>query len=123
MFKLFLLILPTLLLSSYGQLVTKWRVTELMERQTGMPGKFDRLLTYIADPYILSAYTFSFLSSVAWMYVIEKFPVSIAFPTYVGMLFVVVSVGSSLMLKESITLQQVAGMALIVAGVFVTSRA
>ena len=122
MFRLFLLILPTLLLSSYGQLVTKWRVTELMGRQTGDMGKLDRLQAYVADPYILSAYAFSFLSSVAWMYVIEKFPVSVAFPAYMGMLFVVVSLGSSLMLKEAVTLQQMAGMALIAAGVFVISR-
>ena len=121
--RLLLFILPTLILSTYGQLVTKWRVTEMMGHQVERAGIFDRLLVYIVDPYIISAYIFSFMGSIAWMFVVEKFPVSVAFPAYVGMLFVIVSVGSSLMLKETITLQQAFGLMLIVAGVFVTSRA
>jgi multidrug transporter EmrE-like cation transporter len=66
---------------------------------------------------------FSLLSSVAWFFVVEKHPVSIAFPVYVGVLFSVVTIGSTLWLKESISIQHLAGLALILVGVVVVSRA
>jgi multidrug transporter EmrE-like cation transporter len=120
--KLFLFILPTVLLTAYSQLITKWRVGSMVVGQEDA-GKFARLFNYLTDPYIISAYVFSLLSSIAWLYVVEKFPVSIAFPTYVGILFVVVTLGSSLLLREPISLQHMAGLALILFGVVVVSRA
>ena len=82
-----------------------------------------RTIHYLTDPFIISAYVFSLLSSIAWLYVAEKYPVSIAFPTYVGMLFAVVTVGSALLLKEFISGQHMVGLGLILVGVIVVSRA
>ena len=121
--KLLLFILPTVLLTAYSQLITKWRVTGMLAGQEIEVGKFARLYHYLTDPYIISAYVFSLLSSIAWLYVVEKFPVSAAFPTYVGILFMVVTFGSSLLLRETISLQHMAGLALILVGVVIVSRA
>ena len=78
----------------------------------------------LAPPSIsLGRRGFALLSSIAWLYVLEKYPVSIAFPTYIGVLFAVVTVGSVLLLKEQVSAQHVVGMALILAGVVVVSRA
>lgn len=120
--KFFLALLPTIFLTSYSQLITKWRIMGFSSLQEAKFSLAQRLFFYLLDPYIISAYVFSFLSSIAWLCVVEKFPVSIAFPAYMGILFVIVTIGGSLMLKEAISLQQVLGLTLIIAGVFVTSR-
>jgi multidrug transporter EmrE-like cation transporter len=120
--KLLLYILPTIILTSYSQLITKWRVGMMAEAQADA-SKFERLFHYLTDPIILSTYVCSLLSSIAWLYVVEKYAVSIAFPTYVGVLFAVVTVGSALLLKEAISIQHLLGIALILVGVVVVSRA
>lgn len=121
--KLLLAVLPTILLAAYSQLISKWRVAALAA-SGGVPASAPaRVLHYLSDPYIISSYAFSLLSSIAWLYVLEKYPVSSAFPTYIGVLFAVVTIGSALLLREQVSLQQVAGLALILAGVVVVSRA
>ena len=121
--KMLISILPTILLTIYGQLMVKWRVNKLMADQEGALTLKARLVMYLSDPYILSAFACSFLAAIAWLYVAERYPVSIAFPSYVGVLFIFVLIGSSLFLGESISLMHLIGIALIMAGVFIASRA
>lgn len=120
--KLLLAMLPTILLTAYSQLVVKWRVTALAATVGDSSGVAARAIHYLFDPYILSACAFSFLSAIAWFYVAERYPVSIAFPTYVGVLFSIVTVGSALLLKETLSAQHLVGLALILVGVVVVSR-
>jgi multidrug transporter EmrE-like cation transporter len=121
--KLLLAVLPTILLAAYSQLVSKWRVSALTAGGGEPESAPARILHYLTDPYIISSYVFALLSSIAWLYVLEKYPVSIAFPTYVGVLFAVVTVGSAVLLKEHVSVQHVLGMVLILVGVVVVSRA
>ena len=121
--KLLMAVLPTILLTSYSQLVIKWRVTTLAAAAAQSMGVAERTFAYLVDPFIISAYAFSLLSSVAWFFVCERYPVSIAFPFYVGVLFSVVTVCSALLLKETISAQHLVGLALIMVGVVVVSRA
>jgi len=121
--KLLLAVLPTILLTSYSQLMIKWRVTTLAAATAQSVSVPERTFHYLLDPFIISAYVFSLLSSVAWFFVVEKYPVSIAFPVYVGVLFCVVTVCSTLFLKETISTQHLVGLALILVGVVVVSRA
>ena len=118
-----LALLPAILLTAYGQIVTKWRVAGMAEAQTAKATAFERLIIYVTDPYIISAYVFSFLSSIAWLYVVEKYPVSVAFPAYIGILFSVVLLGSAFILKEPVSLQLVLGIVLIITGVVVANYA
>jgi multidrug transporter EmrE-like cation transporter len=121
--KLLIAVLPTILLTAYSQLVTKWRVATLAASSVASMSVSERTFGYLVDPFIISAYVFSLLSSVAWLLVVERHPVSIAFPVYVGAMFAVVTVGSALWLKESISIQHVIGLLLILVGVSVVSRA
>jgi multidrug transporter EmrE-like cation transporter len=120
--KLLLAILPTILLTAYSQLIVKWRVTVLAAAAGDSEGAAARASRYLVDPYIISAFVFSLLSAVAWLYVAEKYPVSIAFPTYVGVLFAIVTVGSAFLLKENVSAQHLVGLALILIGVVVVSQ-
>lgn len=121
--KLLIAVLPTILLTSYSQLMIKWRVTTLAATAAHSVGASERTFTYLLDPFIISAYVLSLLSSVAWFFVVEKHAVSIAFPVYVGVLFCVVTLGSTLLLKETISIQHFVGLTLILVGVVVVSRA
>lgn len=121
--KLLLAVLPTILLTTYSQLVSRWRIAALAASGGEPASVTARVLQYLTDPYILSAYAFTLLSAITWLYVLERYPVSVAFPTYVGALFVVVTVGSALLLREHISAQHMAGLALILVGVVLVSRA
>ena len=120
--KLLVAMLPTILLTAYSQLVIKWRVTALAAAAGESSGMASRAIRYLIDPYIVSAFVFSLLSAIAWLYVAERYPVSIAFPSYVGVLFAIVTVGSAPLLKETISAQHILGLVLILAGVVVVSR-
>lgn len=122
MIKLLLAILPTVLLTIYGQIVTKWRVTKLFSDNTEQMTLKDRLIEYMTDPFIISAYGCGFLAAVAWLYVAERFPISTAFPVYTGVVFACVSLLGAFLLKESITPQLIIGLILILAGVTIISR-
>jgi multidrug transporter EmrE-like cation transporter len=120
--KLLISVFPTILLMAYSQLVIKWRVTKLAALAAGPATMPSRTVQYLTDPYIVSAYLSAFLSAIAWLYVAERYPVSIAFPTYVGVLFALVTVGSVLLLEETLSLQHLGGLLLILVGVIVISR-
>lgn len=120
--KLLLAMLPTILLTAYSQLVVKWRVSLLAQELENSAGIATRVARYLLDPFIFSAFAASLLSAVAWFFVAERYPVSIAFPSYVGVLFAIVTVGSTVLLREAISAQHVAGLAMILAGVIVISR-
>lgn len=120
--KLILAVLPTILLTAYSQLIVKWRVTSLAAAAGDSAGAVARATHYLVDPYIVSAFVFSLLSAIAWLYVAERYPVSIAFPTYVGVLFAIVTIGSSVLLKETLSAQHLLGLALILVGVVVVSQ-
>jgi multidrug transporter EmrE-like cation transporter len=121
--KLLMAVLPTILLTAYSQLIIKWRVAMLAATSAQSLSVSERTFAYLVDPFIISAYGFSLLSSVAWFFVCERHPVSIAFPVYVGVLFAIVTVGSALLLKETISIQHLAGLLLILVGVVVVGRA
>jgi len=120
--KLLLAMLPTILLTAYSQLIIKWRVTSLATTTGDSVGVVARVTHYLVDPYIISAFAFSLLSAIAWLYVAERYPVSIAFPTYVGVLFAIVTVGSAVLLKETLSAQHLLGLVLILVGVVVVSQ-
>jgi len=63
------------------------------------------------------------LSFALWLLIVERLPLSIAFPTAIGLSMVAIAVGSALVLGESVDATQVAGMVLILAGIALVARA
>jgi len=120
--KLILAMLPTILLTAYSQLVIRWRVASLVAGSESA-SSLQRAVRYLADPYVFSAFVVSLLSAIAWFYVAERYPVSLAFPAYVGALFAIVTVGGALLLNETLSTQHLVGVAIILIGVVVVSRA
>lgn len=121
--KLLLAMSPTILLVVYSQLATKWRVTHMTDESLA-PGAntISRIHDYLHDPIIVSAYLASFLASIAWIFVVEKYELSNAFPVYIGLTVLLVTVGSALLFKETINPQRIASILLIICGVAIGSR-
>lgn len=115
--SLLLAMTPSVLLVLYGQLMLKWRIAHLTEIGALGSSSSDRVLAYLQDPLILSGYCSAFMSSVAWMLVIDRYPLNQAFPVYIGLTLCLVMVGSGVLLGETITPMRVVAIALIVAGV------
>ncbi len=114
-------ILLTVLLTAYGQLILKWRMNFLPQPPAPLPEKFWYLFKIIFDPYIFSGFFAAFLASLTWMAALARFELSFAYP-FMSLAFVVVLGCGYLFLNESITLQKVIGMALIVIGLVIASR-
>ncbi len=120
--RLVLYLLPTILLVVYAQLVTKWRVGAVATVMPVGSGPLDRLAAYLTDPYILSAYVAALGSSVTWMFVVESYPVSLAFPLHIGLTVVSVVLGGVWLFGEPLTLSRVLAVCLILTGIAVGSR-
>lgn len=120
--RLLLAILPTMLLVVYGQLIIKWRVAALSSLANPADGALARLVSYLGDPYILSAYGAALASSMTWMFVVESYPVSLAFPLHIGLSVMAVVIGGIYLFGEPITLSRILAVLLILAGIAIGSR-
>lgn len=109
----YLLIFPVATLVAYSQLMVKWRAASTPV-QASVTGK---LAVMLADPMILSAYAAALAASIAWLFVVTKLPLTVAFPVYIGVTFVMVATGGSLLLGEPMPLSKLVAIAMILAGI------
>jgi multidrug transporter EmrE-like cation transporter len=120
--KILLAVLPTVFLAVYSQLMMKWRVGTLyMNPQTQATDSWSRVAHYFSDFWVLSAYITTFLGSIVWMFVVEKYDISLSFPTYIGLTFMLVVIGSCFLLKEPFTLSKFVAVTLIFLGILIGS--
>lgn len=120
--RILLFVFPIALLVAYSQIIMKWRM--LGAEPADMPNVhlFARLLKYLSDPVIVSAYAAALLASFVWLYVITKLPLVVAFPVYIGVTFVLVVIGGWLFLSESITAMRLVSIFLILSGIIIGVR-
>lgn len=97
--KTYFLILPVALLVAYSQVIVKIRATSIVINANS--GILEKLFAYLFDPFIISAYSSALIASFAWLFVVTKLPLSIAFPIYIGLTFILVLFGSWLFLAET----------------------
>lgn len=115
--KILLLTFPVALLVAYSQIMVKWRMLTMNALEIQSLPLLPRLLKYLSDPFILSAYATAFLSSLVWMYVVTKLPLAVAFPVYIGITFLLVIAGGWQFLAEEITLTRLLSATLILLGI------
>lgn len=119
--RMIVAMLPTILLVVYGQLVTKWRI-EAISASLPESDRWARLFHYLSDPLILSAYAAALGGSVGWMFVVERFDLSIAFPVYVGLTIITVALAGVWVFGETLSWQRGLSIVLILVGVALGSR-
>ena len=114
--RILLYIFPVALLVTYSQLVIKWRA-QLGGVVPLDKDFFQRLIISLSDPYIFSAYISALLGSFFWLIVVSRIPLSKGFPIYIGMIFLMVMIGSWLLLGEVISIAKIIAATLILAGI------
>lgn len=113
--KTYLLILPVALLVTYSQLIVKWRT--LVTTEVTLSGLLPRLVQFLSDPWVLSGYVAALVASFAWLFVVTKLPLNVAFPAYIGVTFAMVLLGSSIFLGEAMTTTKLIAVAMILGGI------
>lgn len=115
-------IFGTIFFTVYGQIVLKWRINDIGSLPEGGIGdKVIFLFKILFDPWVFSGFAAAFVASFFWMAAMTKFDISFAYP-FMSSAFVLVFLLSVILFNEPVTWQKVAGLLLIVAGIFVTSR-
>jgi drug/metabolite transporter (DMT)-like permease len=117
----YLYVALTVLLSSYGQLILKWRLNQLGVIPTPLKEKFIFLFWAIFDPYIFSGFVAAFLASLTWMAALTKFELSQAYP-FTSISFILVLAFSYFLLGESISTFKILGCFLIIAGLILIAK-
>lgn len=117
MFKIpstYWLILPIAVLVTFGQLLVKWRSASADYLQhTGALQGFAR---FVADPVILCAYLVGLAANLGWLYVLTKLPLTVAFPVYMGVTFIMILLGGWIFLAEAVSVTKIVAVMLIFAG-------
>jgi multidrug transporter EmrE-like cation transporter len=113
--KNYFLILPIALLVTYSQLIVKWRSSAAGVMPNS--GMLQHLTRFLSDPLVLSAYAAALFASLAWLYVVTKLPLTVAFPVYIGVTFAMVLVGGCFFLSESISAAKLIAVLLIFGGI------
>ena len=114
-------ILGTILFTVYGQLILKWRISTFGSLPIDFIDKVFFLLKLLFDPFIFSGFASAFIASFFWMATMTKFELSYAYPFMSGA-FVLVFLFSIFLFHESITFYKIAGLLLIILGIFISSR-
>jgi multidrug transporter EmrE-like cation transporter len=114
-------IIGTIFFTVYGQLILKWRISNYGVLPSETYEKIIFLLKLLFDPFIFSGFASAFIASFFWMATMTKFELSYAYPFMSGA-FVLVFLLSVFLFNETVTLYKLAGLFLIVLGIFVSSR-
>lgn len=105
----------------YGQLILKWRISQLGALPDAFPDKLRFLFGLLFDPLIFSGFAAAFLASLAWMAAMTKFDLSHAYP-FMSLNFVVVLALSAWLLHEPLSPLRTLGVGMIVVGTIIAAR-
>jgi drug/metabolite transporter (DMT)-like permease len=115
------LVFCTVVLTSYAQLIVKWRVSRAGQLPVDLTKKVIFLTGLLFDPWVLTGLLGALLAGLAWMAAMTRLELSFAYP-FISLSFVLVFVFSALLFHESVTAPKVLGMLLIIAGIIVIGR-
>lgn len=117
------LIAPILIstaLNVIGQIILKQGMKELGPISLTDRGLFDILLSIATNPFIIVGMAVFAASVLFWLVGLSRVPLSFAYP-FVSLSFVMIVIGSALILGESVKLVQVGGVGVICLGVLLVA--
>ena len=115
-------IFGTLFFTVYGQIVLKWRLSQLaIVLPSGLLDKILYLLKLIFDPFVFSGFASAFIASLFWMAAMTKFEITQAYP-FMSIAPALVFLIGIVFLEESFTIGKVVGLVLIILGTIVTVK-
>jgi multidrug transporter EmrE-like cation transporter len=113
----YLFLSGTIVFTVYGQLIIKSRSGKLGS-PSGQAANY--LFGMLTDPLVISGFFAAFVASLCWMLAVRSFPLSYVYP-FMALNFVLVPFCGIVLLGESISLLQIAGIVIILAGVGVNA--
>jgi drug/metabolite transporter (DMT)-like permease len=117
-----ILVLITVLLTVYAQIVVKWQVLEAGEFPLALADRILFLLTLLINPWVISVYVATLCAGLAWMTAMTKLELSYAYP-FMSLSFVLVLLLSAFFFQEPITWQKSLGIVFIALGLAIGSQA
>lgn len=111
-----LLLAGVLVLTTFGQVIIKWRALKLSQE----PSVVNYLFAMLTDLGVLSGLGAAGAAAVLWIWAIQRLELSYAYPL-MALTFAIVPVASHLMLGESLRPLRLGGIAVIVFGVVLTA--
>lgn len=120
----YLYIFLTILFTVYGQVILKWRISNLNWSLTTTEGVGQMIVSYVKflfDPLIFSGFVSAFIASIFWMLAMTKFELTYAYP-FMSLSPALVFVIGVLVLGETFTIGKILGLLLIMIGILVTVK-
>lgn len=119
----YLYIFATLFFTVYGQMILKWRISNLhfTLAETGIVDKIVGMIKFIFDPFIFSGFCSAFIASMFWMAAMTKFQITEAYP-FMSLAPAIVFLLGVWLLNETFTIGKVIGLVLIIIGTIVTVK-
>lgn len=114
-------ILMTVLFTVYGQLIIRWQVSKAGVMPAAAGARVLFLLHMLLNLWVLSGFVAALIAALAWMAALTKFNLSFAYP-FMSLSFVIVLALSALLFGEPLTPHKIVGMALVIVGLFISSR-
>jgi multidrug transporter EmrE-like cation transporter len=107
----YLLLLSSIALAITGQLILKRGVM-----QSSLVFTLPSILSTLFSPLIILGLSFYVMSTLCWLFVLQRFPLSVAYPTgALGYVFTVLL--SVVFLQEPLSVRKIVSLLLIVSGV------
>jgi drug/metabolite transporter (DMT)-like permease len=110
-----------ILLTVYGQLSVKWRLNQLPSLSSDGRPHLIQLLSLLLDPVILSGLVAAFLASIAWLGTLKRFDFGFAYP-FISLNLPLAILLSAWLLHESLSVQRLVGVLVIMAGTIIAAR-
>jgi len=79
------------------------------------------VLSTVFSPLVFTGLLLYGISAIIWLFVLQRFPLSVAYPS-LALMYVVVVILSFFLLKEPLTFYKISGILLIVLGVYLLFR-
>lgn len=119
----YIYVVGTVLFTVASQLLIKWKMSS---KYSDIPDIFTEkiffLLKALFDPFILIAIFLVLLSGLAWMVAMTKLELSGVYPMVVAGLMLVTSITSILLFNESININKILGIIVILFGVYILAK-
>lgn len=109
----------TILFTLYGQLILKWRISSYGTLPDAFSDKIFFILRILADWYVISGFVAAFIASLFWILVMTKTDLSFAYPIITAGLTLLTTGMAIWLLGETLSIQKVLGIMLIICGLFV----
>ena len=120
----YLYVIFTILFTVYGQVILKWRISDLnwsLDMTGGIGKMIVSYMKFLFDPLIFSGFISAFIASVFWMLAMTKFELTYAYP-FMALSPALVFIIGIFVLGETFTIGKVLGLLVIMIGIIITVK-